>query len=313
MVEIKGVYVAMATPFDRRGQINETVLREWIDFMIEKGVNGLFPVSTVGEYVHLSYEESCRLIDITVNQVRGRVQVIPGASSSCAANSIRLAKYAENRGCQAVVICPPYLYPVTQNVLQQHYETILEAIKINVVLYNIPAFTTELSCKVIENLAQSGRICAIKDSSGNMKNIMHYLDKLRRINVNVPVLTGIDEILFPALVAGCSGCMSVLAGIAPEINTAIYQAFMAGDLVEARRLQEKCLLLLRAMSSLPFPYGYKLALEARGFPMGPPKQPIPASEKYRVANVKALIEQELKNLLGEKMVVNRKIPGWRLA
>ena len=313
MKEISGVYVAMPTPFDQRGQVNESVLREWIDFMIEKGVNGLFPVSTVGEYVHLSYEENCRLIDVTVSQARGRVDVVPGASSSCASNSIRLAKYAESRNCKAVVVCPPYYIPLNQEVLQQHYETILENVKIDLILYNIPSFTTELSCPVIENLAAKGRVRALKDSSGNMKNIMHYLDKLRRIEAEIPVLTGFDDMFFPALVAGCKGCMSVLSGIVPEINTSIYKAFQAGDMKEAKRLQESSLLLLRAMASLPFPLGYKIALELRGFPMGPPKQPIPDSERYRIAGVRAVIENELKKVLGDNMIVVKKTPLWRRA
>jgi len=313
MAEISGVYVAMPTPFDKRGNINESVLREWIDFMIDKGVDGLFPNSTVGEYVHFSYEESCQIIDITVNQARGRVDVVPGASSSCAANSIRLAKYAASRNCRAVVVCPPYYIPLNQEVLQQHYESILENVKIDLVLYNIPSFTTELSCKVIENLASKGRVRALKDSSGNMKNIMHYLDKLRQIGVDVPVLTGLDDMFFPALVAGCKGCMSVLAGIVPEVNTAIYQAFQAGDMKEAKRLQDSVLLLLRAMASLPFPLGYKIALDIRGFPFGLPRQPIPESQKYQIAGVRGVIERELKKILGDKMVVNKRMPAWRLA
>lgn len=312
MLDVRGIYVAMATPFDKSGQINESVLREWIDFMIDNGVNGLFPVSTTGEYVHLSYEESCKLIDIVMSQNRGRVEVIPGATASCPENAIKLAKHAEKKGCKAVVVCPPYLYPMEQNVILAHYMQIIEAVRADVVVYNIPQFTNPIGEEIIDKLAQTNRVCAIKDSSANMKTLMNYLDSLTRQNSKIPVLTGVDETLFSALASGCAGCMTALSGIAPELNVQIYKAVQAGDYKEGLRIQRDVMRLLKTMGSLHFPYGYKLALELRGFPMGGTKQPLAAQDKYRAAMAKGIIEQELKRLLGDKMIVNRKIyPAWR--
>lgn len=312
MLKVKGIYVAMATPFDDKGQINEPVLREWVDFMIDRGVDGLFPVSTTGEYVHLSYEESCRMIDIVTNQNRNRVQVTPGATASCPENAIKLAAYAKKKGCKAVVVCPPYLYPMEQSVVLEHFMTIIEAVQIDLVAYNIPQFTNMVSEEVIEKLAQTGRVCAIKDSSGSMKTLMNYMDRLSGMKAQLPILTGVDETLYAALASGCAGCMTALSGIAPEINVRIYQAVQAGEFKEALTIQKDAMLLLRTMGSLHFPYGYKLALTLRGFPMGATKQPVARADKYRVAMVSGVIERELKRLLGDKMVVNRKVyPSWR--
>ena len=114
MFKPEGVYVAMLTPFDEDGAINEGELRRIVDFQIEGGVHGLFPISSAGEFIHMSREEKVRMMEILVDQNKGRVKITPGVGSSLPAESIFLAKKAKELGCDGVVVAPPYFYPLSQ-------------------------------------------------------------------------------------------------------------------------------------------------------------------------------------------------------
>lgn len=304
MFKPKGVNVAMLTPFDSKGQINERTLRQLAEFAIQKGVNGLFPVSSIGEFLHLSFEEKVRSMEIVMDQAQGRVDVMPGASDSFADGSVRLAKEAERLGCQAVVMCPPYYYPITQEMLERHYEVVSEAVDIPIILYNIPTFTTSISYDVVKRLSRRTNIVAMKDSSGSMMDNMHYMDKVRAAGTTEKFnfLVGREETFFPALMAGAKGCMVASAGIVPEVMVGIYKAYKEQDYSKALDLQYSFLQLLRAMSAAPFPLGYKEALEVRGFSMGPQRQPMSDAEKYNLRLIRSRIEKLIKALLGDYRV-----------
>jgi 4-hydroxy-tetrahydrodipicolinate synthase len=296
MFKPEGIYVAMLTPF-KNGAINEPVVRQMVDFVIEKGVHGIFPVSSVGEFIHLDFEAKAHFMQIVHEQARGRVSVLPGIASTRPEDSIRLAKKAQEIGCQAVVVAPPYYYPMTQDNLERHFETISDAIDLPIILYNIPLFATPISYDVVKRLSRRKNIVAMKDSSGSMVDLLHFMDKVRLIGEDLAFLVGREDILFPALMMGAKGCMTGTAGILPEAMVGIYNAWREGDYEKARTLQFSILLLIRAMFSMPFPLGFKTALEVRGFDMGPPQQPLSDAEYFRFQGTKSRIEKIMKPFL----------------
>ena len=150
----EGVYVAMITPFEEDGSLNDGEMRKIVDFQIEKGVDGLFPVSTCGEYIHMTLEEKVQLMEVVYDQARGRVPVTPGIGGSHSAESIYLAKKAREIGCSAVVIPAPHVIPLSQDMIETYYETIIDAVDIPVILYNIPMFTQPLSYDVVKRLSR---------------------------------------------------------------------------------------------------------------------------------------------------------------
>ncbi|MHB1406686.1 MAG: dihydrodipicolinate synthase family protein [Desulfitobacteriaceae bacterium] len=304
MFKPEGVNVAMLTPFDSRGQLNERTLRQLVEFAIQKGVNGLFPISSIGEFVHLSFEEKVRMMEIVTDQAQGRVAVMPGAADSFAEGSVHLAQEAKRLGCEAVVICPPYYYPISQEMLERHFETVSEAVDIPIILYNIPMFSSPISNDVVKRLSRRANIVGMKDSSGSMVENMHYMDKIRVAGTaeKFNFLTGREDSFFPALMAGAKGCMVASAAIIPEIIVGIYQAFLAKDYDKAREAQYSFLQLLRAMNAAPFPLGFKTALEVRGFYMGSFRQPLSEAESYNLRLVRSRIEKLMKSLLGEYKV-----------
>jgi len=309
MFQPQGVYVAMLTPFGEDGSINEEILRRMVDFQIDRCVDGLFPVSSVGEIVHMTQEERVRLMEIVVDQSAGRVPVTPGVGTSHPAHSIFLAQRAKELGCSAVVIAPPHFYKISDEMVEKYYETIADAVDIPIILYNIPLFTQPLHYDVVKRLSRRPNIVGMKDSSGSMVDLIHFMDKVRLVGEQLTFLTGREDTFFPALMLGAKGCMTAMSGILPEVMVGIYRAWKAGDYDKARELQFSVLLLIRACFSLPFPLGFKIALEVRGFPMGPPKQPLSEAERFKYRTMRSRIQKimgpMLERIEGRKEVAAR--------
>jgi len=305
MFKPEGVYVAMLTPFDEAGSINEAELRRIVDFQINSGVDGLFPISSVGESIHMSREEKFRMMEIVVDQNAGRVKITPGVGSSNPAESISLAQKAKDLGCDGAVVAPPYFYQMSQENIEKYFEAIADGVNIPNILYNIPLFTQPLSYDVVKRLARHKNIVGMKDSSGSMVDFMHFMDKIKIAGEDIHMLTGREETLFPCLMVGGKGCMTATSGILPEIMVDIYEAWKKGEYENARQLQTSILLILRTMFALPFPLGFKLGMEMRGFKMGPPKQPLSDAERFKYRNLKTRIEKIMGGIL-EKLAKDRK-------
>jgi dihydrodipicolinate synthase/N-acetylneuraminate lyase len=296
MFKPEGIYVAMMTPFED-GSINETVVRQLVDFVIEKGVHGIFPISSVGEFIHLDLEEKVFLMQVIHDQARGRVPVTPGIASTRPKECIFLAQKAQEIGCEAVVVAPPYYYPISQDNMERHFEMISDAVDIPLILYNIPLFATPISYDVVKRLSRKKNVAAMKDSSGSMVDLLHYIDKIRLIGEDLSILVGREDILFPALMVGAKGCMTATAGILPEVMVGIYDAWRERNYEKAKDLQFSILLLIRALFAAPFPLGFKTALEVRGFKMGPPQQPLSDAEYFKFLGIKSRIEKIMKPIL----------------
>jgi 4-hydroxy-tetrahydrodipicolinate synthase len=297
MYKPEGIYVAMLTPFTDDGSINEEELRRIVEFLIQSGVHGLFPISSVGEYIHMSREEKIRMMEITVDQNRGRVRITPGVGSTHPAESILLAQKAKELGADGVVVAPPYFFQLSQENIEKYFETISDAVDLPMILYNIPLFTQPLTYDVVKRLSRRQNIVAMKDSSGSMVDFLHFMDKVQSIGQDICILTGREETMFPCLMMGGKGSMTGTAGVLPEIMIGIYEAWQKGDYERAKKLQFSILPAIRAMFSLPFPLGFKVALETRGFKLGPPKQPLSDAERLKFNTAKAEIEKILKSIL----------------
>jgi 4-hydroxy-tetrahydrodipicolinate synthase len=298
MFKPEGIYVAMLTPFKQDGRIHEQEMRRMVDFQIKHGVDGLFPVSSVGEYIHMTREEKVALMEIVHDQARGRVAITPGVGSSQPAESIFLAEKAREIGCDAVVIAPPHFFPLSQNMIERYFETIIDAVDIPVILYNIPLFTQPLGYDLVKRLARRANVVGMKDSSGSMVDFLHFMDKVRLAEEEMNFLTGREETLLPCLMMGGKGGMTATSGILPEAMVEIYQCFLSGDYETAKKHQLSILPAVRSMFALPFPLGFKVAMEMRGFEMGPPKQPLSDADQVQFKTTKVRIQKLLQAIIG---------------
>ncbi|MDZ7838202.1 MAG: dihydrodipicolinate synthase family protein [Actinomycetota bacterium] len=293
----EGVIVAMLTPFDEKGKINEVEVRRFVNFLIDKGVDGLFPVASCGEYTHMDMGERKFLIDVVVDEARGRVDVIPGSGATCYHKSIEIANYAKEKGCSGVVLHGPYFFQNTKEVVEGHLRKVAESVDIPIYLYNIPFFANEVTPQMAENLCNMPNVVGIKDSSGNMVNVMNLIEMTRKVNPDFKVLVGAEEILLPALMMGGKGCMTATAGIMPEFMVGMYNSFLNKNTQNAYNLQFAILPLIREMKSVNFPQGFKEALDLRGIKTGPPMMNYPQNELVKISDLKTRLELEMQSLL----------------
>lgn len=297
MFRPEGIYSALLTPFDENFLINEYELRKLVDFTIKKGVNGIFPVSSVGEGLHLSFEEKIRCMDIVVDQVNGRVPVTPGVVASTPYECAKLAKHAGSIGCPAVVATPPYYFKPGAAMVERFFEIIAEQGGVPIILYNIPLFTQPLTYESVANLSAKGFVVGMKDSSGSMVDFLHFQDCIDKAGSDVNMLTGREETLVPSLLMGATGCFTASSGIFPEILVSAYEAWNRGDMEEAKTMQRAILPLVRAMFSVAFPVGFKLALELRGFEMGPPLLPLSVRDEKAMAALRETLKPMMQAAL----------------
>lgn len=298
-----GVYPAMLTPFDSDGNVNEKELRKYVSWLIKQGVHGLFPLGSAGEFIHMETSEKVKVMEIVVNEADGRVPVTPGTTETCSKKCINLTKIARDLGCKAAVISPPYYFPASQEIIEAHYEEVATALPdFSIILYNIPLFSTPICYDVVKRLSRIDNVVAMKDSSGSMVDLLHYMDKIKVAGEDLNILIGREEMLYSALNVGAKGTMTGSSGIIPEIMVEIYDSFMEGDFNRSLELQFSMLNLVRAMFACPFPLGFKAALECRGFEFGEPKQTLSDADQYNYFKIKSRIYKIMKQLLGDRLV-----------
>jgi dihydrodipicolinate synthase/N-acetylneuraminate lyase len=293
----KGTVVAMLTPFDNEGRVNEIEVRKMVSFFIAKGVDGIFPVASCGEYTHIDLAERKFLIDVVVDEARGRVDIIPGSGATCYKQSIEMANYAKEKGCAGVVLHGPFFFPNTQEVVEGHLRKVAESVDIPIFLYNIPQFANEVTPAMIERLCSLPNVVGVKESSGNMINVMNILEMTRKINPNFRVMLGAEELFLPALLMGAQGCMTASTGVLPEFVVGIYKSFLDGNIRLAYNLQMAMLPIIREMKTVNFPQGFKEAQSLRGIDMGIPKMSYSPAAMAKIADLKERLKLMMESML----------------
>ena len=270
--DLRGVLPALVTPFKKGGEIDERALRDLVNFVIEKGVMGVVPVGTTGEFIYLSEEERKKVVEIVVDEVNGRVPVVAGTGASSTKQTIELAKHAEDAGADAaLVVAPYYLRPADKGAFQHFYE-VAQAVNMPIVLYNIPQCTGGfISREVIEDLAEIDNIVGLKDSSGNLPYMMELLEM---VGDKINIVCGHDEIVMPALAAGAKGAILASANIIPDIWVKLYEAVIRGNLKEARKLQMRVQKLARIICRHGGAVAVKAALKFMGLKVGKTRRPL---------------------------------------
>ena len=258
----KGMASALITPMNENG-VDYEALGRFIDFQIENGINALVAVGTTGENATMEPEEQKEVIRFTVERAAGRVPVIAGTGTNNTEHVLANTKAACEVGADAVLVVTPYYNKATQNGLIAHFTAVADASSVPVILYNVPGRTgCNLLPKTVAKLAEHPNIVAIKEATGNMSQMVELVSLC---GDKIDVYSGEDALTVPMLSMGAAGTISVLSNVVPKEAVAMTNAFFAGDLKEAARLQCKLLPLTNALFSEVNPIPVKAAVSAMGY------------------------------------------------
>jgi len=272
LFKLGGVNPALVTPFTDDGRsVDEERLRGLIRYLIDQGVTGLVPCGSTGEFQNLTEEERRHVIEVTIDEADGHVPVIAGTGSSGTKLTIEQTKHAKDAGADAAIIVTPYYHKPSNRGLYEHYRLIAESVDIPIVLYNIPQATgVSLPWQLVEDLVEIPNIVGLKDSSGELRFILAVLEK---VGERLSVVCGHDEVVLPALAAGCSGMILASANVFPDYHLKLLKAVQEGRLSEARQIQ----LTIQKMSRIIVKSGAvatKAALNMMGINVGPVRLPL---------------------------------------
>jgi len=259
---LKGSLVAIATPMQADGALDETALRALVDWHIAEGTHGIVVVGTTGESPTVDYDEHCRLIDIVVSQCGRRIPVIAGTGANSTREAIELASYAKKAGADYSLSVVPYYNKPNQDGLYAHFKAIAEAVDMPHILYNVPGRTVaDLANDTALRLAQIPNIVGIKDATGNMERAT---DLILRAPADFALYSGDDASALAFLMLGGHGSISVTANVAPGHYSKMCEAAFAGDHATARHHNAKMFLLHQRLFCEANPIPVKWALHRMG-------------------------------------------------
>jgi 4-hydroxy-tetrahydrodipicolinate synthase len=269
-------------------------LTDLINFQIDNGIHGLVPCGTTGESATLSFDEHKRVIELTVKIVDGRVPVVAGTGANNTIEAVELTQSAKDIGADAVLSVVPYYNKPSQVGLYQHFKTIVEAVDIPMVLYNVPSRTvTNMAPATVARLAELPNVIAIKEASG----CLHQISEVIRVCPgDFIVMSGDDFTSMPTVLIGGKGVISVTSNVAPAEMAAMMDAALAGDLAKANAIHYKLFALMGTMFCYPNPAPAKKGLHLMG-KIAAPEVRLPMTEMDAASLEKLTAEMKTVGLI----------------
>ncbi len=289
MSVFEGAAVAIVTPFTKNNEVDYENLGKLIEFQIENKTDSIVACGTTGEASTLTHEEHLDVIRYTVKKVAGRVPVIAGTGSNCTETAIYLSQEAEKAGADALLLVTPYYNKATQNGLVEHFVKVAEAVKIPVILYNVPSRTgcnikPETVMKMVE---RASNIVGIKEASGDIVQIA----QLAAISKGkIDIYSGNDDQIVPVMSLGGKGVISVLSNVAPRETHDMVMSYLEGDVKKSCQMQLEALDLVKALFCEVNPIPVKAAVNMMGFEAGGLRMPLTEMEPQNKEVLKKAME-----------------------
>ena len=211
---LKGSIVALITPF-KNNSLDDEKYRKLIHYHLNNGTNGVVPGGTTGESPTLSHVEHKKIIEIAVNECKGKIPVIAGTGSNSTEEAVDLSRFAEKAGSDALLVVTPYYNKPTQEGLYQHYKKINDNVGIPIIIYNIPSRSViDMSVETMTKLYELKNIKGVKDATGNLNRVDEQLKSMGKEFIQ---LTGNDDNALEFNKRGGVGSISVTANIAAKL------------------------------------------------------------------------------------------------
>lgn len=289
MLRIQGSIVAIVTPFHQDGSVNFSKLGELVDWQIQNGTDGIVALGTTGESATMTDEEDDTVCEYVLKRVNGRIPVIAGSGSNCTASMLEKSLRYQAMGAQGLLIISPYYNKTNEEGMYRHFATVVDAVNIPCILYNVPGRTgCAISEGVVKRLAGHPNVMGIKEASGNMS----YACKIARyLGPEFAMYSGNDDITVPILSVGGSGVISVLANILPKQTHDMVMSYLSGDTAAATAAQLRYLELINSLFLEVNPIPVKAALNMMGWEVGPCRMPLYEMSQGAAQRLRAAMEE----------------------
>ena len=277
MAIFEGAGVALITPFKENGEVNYEKLEEILEEQIAGGTDSIVICGTTGEASTMTHEEHLDVIRYTCKVVNKRIPVVAGTGSNCTETAVYLSVEAEKAGADGLLVVSPYYNKATQKGLIAHFTAVADAVKIPMILYNIPGRTgVTIQPETIVTLCKNvDNIVGVKEASGNFSAIATLMSMA---DGAVDVYSGNDDQIVPLLSLGGKGVISVLSNIAPRQTHEICETYFNGDVKKSAKLQLDAIPLITALFCEVNPIPVKAAMNLMGKEAGPLRMPLTEME-----------------------------------
>ena len=277
MAIFKGAGVAIVTPMREDRTVDFEQFTRLLEFQISNGTDAIIVCGTTGESSTLTHEEHLEVIRYCVETVAGRIPVIAGTGSNCTETAIYLSTEAEKMGADGLLLVSPYYNKATQKGLYAHFKAVADAVKIPILLYNVPSRT---GCNILPETIVS--LCRDVENIGGGKEASGDIGQIGQLAALadgcVDIYSGNDNEIVPIMSLGGLGVISVLSNIAPAQTHEICQSYLDGDAKESCRLQLKAMELCKALFCEVNPIPVKKALQLMGMGSGVLRRPLTEME-----------------------------------
>jgi len=286
---LEGIIVPILTPLNKDETLDEKGFQKLLQYVLEGGVHGVFVLGTAGEFPAFDYKERERIVEIAMEEINGKIPVLVGTSDPSTRQVIEHIRRATKVGVDAVVVCPPYYYPLTQEEIIIHYTTIANHSKLPIIIYNIPSTTkVTIETKTVLTIVERSRIVGVKDSSGNFNS---FLELLAFIKSKIPIFQGIGSLTAVSIICGAAGGVMAVANLMPRETAYLYRLIQEKKFEEAMVLQEKINKISRIFKSQSTHAGLKMALSLKGICSPYVAKPISPVSKENEAKIKKVLKE----------------------
>ncbi len=269
-MKLEGIICSLLTPFNKQRGIDEAALDTHLDFVINRGVHGVFVAGTTGEGMVLSLDERMYLTETVLEKVNKRVPVLIHTGAANTKDTITLTSHAQKKGAQGAGIVCPYFYGHDDQSLFNHFQAVAQSAEgFPIFLYNNPGHANnDIKPRLVQKLAWHVKnIAGIKDTSKDLSRFQTLLG-IKKVKKDFNVLVGSDSLILPSLSVGGDGVISAVANLFPQTTVACYDAFKHGSIQEAGRLQLYINRIRDILKTGPYMSSYKYYLSTRleGYP-----------------------------------------------
>ena len=283
-----GVFPYLVSPVKNDGTIDSEVLSRLSKDLIEKGVHGLTPLGSTGEFAYLNRKQRRDVVEVVIDAADGRVPVVAGVASTTTSDAVSQARSYEQMGCTGILAILEAYFPVTDESIYAYFKAIADSVSVPVVLYTNPSFQrSDLSLPLIERLSRIDNISYIKDASSNTGRLLSIIN---RVEGRLQIFSASAHIPACVMLIGGVGWMAGPACLVPEQSVRLYELASQAQWAEAMDLQRRLWGLNQAFANYNLAACIKGGLELQGYEVGKPLPPQSPLSERGISEVRESLE-----------------------